>query len=81
MSFRKGSSHYMFVGMKREDAPASPAHPFENGSIDHNNEVYDLWRSGQTLAEIGRRFGISRQRVSQIVRRARSGFYQKKDEP
>ena len=35
--------------------------------------VYELWKEGKTLREIGERFGVTRQRAWQIVDRMKEG--------
>ena len=35
--------------------------------------VYELWKEGKTLREIGERFGVTKQRAWQIVDRMKEG--------
>ena len=36
---------------------------------DRNNELYELRKQGLTLQEIGKKYGVSRQRVHRIIKR------------
>ena len=44
--------------------------PLANPTRERNERIVELYRSGVTLQEIGDRFGVTRERVRQIVARA-----------
>ena len=41
--------------------------------LDRNKIIYNLYRDGETMEEIGAKFGITKQRVHQIIRRCKIG--------
>lgn len=41
--------------------------------VDRNSEMYELYKNGVTLEAIGEKFGITKQRVHQIIRRCKIG--------
>lgn len=50
--------YYVYEAKKRRDIK----------NRERNNEMKELYRNGMSFADIGRKYGISRQRVFQIVK-------------
>ena len=41
--------------------------------LDRNETIYNLYKNGATMEQIGAKFGVSKQRVHQIIRRCKIG--------
>ncbi len=60
-------------GVRRYGSTVSAARDVAEGLAARNAKMVGLHRGGATLQEIGERFGVSRERVRQIVQRANGG--------
>tara|TARA_R100001369_G_scaffold92735_2_gene139441 strand:+ start:785 stop:1060 length:276 start_codon:yes stop_codon:yes gene_type:complete len=41
--------------------------------LNRNKDMWDMYRQGKTMEQIGDQFGITKQRVHQIIRRCKIG--------
>jgi len=61
--------------LSKSDNPRGP-----KPDTKRTDKIVRLYEKGDALAEIGKKFGISRQRVWQIVKFSKNGNYEKKDQ-
>jgi hypothetical protein len=60
-----------FSVARTDESQASPHEPTRASERDERaQEILRMYRSGHTMQEVGDTFGVTRQRVSQVVRRA-----------
>jgi|TARA_R110002020_G_scaffold83267_4_gene206335 predicted DNA-binding protein YlxM (UPF0122 family) len=41
--------------------------------LDRNKLIYNLYKKGATMEQIGEKYGVSKQRIHQIIRRCKIG--------